>query len=740
MTKELAEPNSTTAVRPKYSDLVVWGHDRLTIVIDVSSERASGILRITDAAVDVADPGFPADRDPAVSLVEIHTAEEGRMRSSQGTVASAVGSRLRYRNHSTAQTGEWHTLHIESHDDVTGITARTQLRSRTGVPAVQVDTTVSTSGEAVTVLAVTSIAVGAVPGVMATDRQGHTWSVAGTAQLANDPVDRLDLVDGRSEWLAEGRWSCRPVRSVLPRLDLPLHAQDGRGHYAVTSHGTWPTGEALPSGVLQDRESGAALAWQVETNGPWQWELTDHRPGVALAVLGPTDAQHQWSHLLTKHSPFTTVSASVAVTGSGGWERAIASLTDHRRALWAEHQGRPFCTDLPVVYNDFMNTLMADPTTERVLSLAAAAAAAGAEVYCIDAGWYDDGDDWWDSVGAWRPSGRRFPNGLPAVLKSIADLGLVPGLWLEPEIIGVNSSLADTLPAAAFFQRGGVRIREHGRYHLDFSHPAAVAHVDAVVDRMVDEWGVGYIKLDYNINPGTGTDRDRNEPLGAGLLAHQRGYLDWLDALRRRHSTLILESCASGAMRMDYATLLRHSLQSSSDQQDALLYPPIAASAPMSIAPEMIGNWSYPQPEMTPAEIAFTMVTGLAGRPYLSGFLDRMAPDQLALVSEALAAHRDIRAELFAAQPFWPIGLPAWDDPWIAVGYRIPTGARYLAVWHRPRPGTAMTLSVTALGSVNKLEILYPNSAVPRVEVTVIDDGLLFTGQGTPTAAFMRLH
>ena len=47
---------------------------------------------------------------------------------------------------------------------------------------------------------------------------------------------------------------------------------------------------------------------------------------------------------------------------------------------------------------------------------------------------------------------------------------------------------------------------EHGRYHLDLRHPATVKHLDEVTDFLVGDLGVGYLKLDYNINPGPGTD------------------------------------------------------------------------------------------------------------------------------------------------------------------------------------------------------------------------------------------
>lgn len=109
-----------------------------------------------------------------------------------------------------------------------------------------------------------------------------------------------------------------------------------------------------------------------------------------------------------------------------------------------------------MIYNDYMNTLMGDPTTEKLLPLIKAAGAAGAEVFVIDAGWYDDdAQGWWDAVGAWEPAGRRFPGGIHEVLDAIRQHGMTPGLWLEPEVVGVRSPLAHSLPPEAFFAGAG---------------------------------------------------------------------------------------------------------------------------------------------------------------------------------------------------------------------------------------------------------------------------------------------
>lgn len=258
---------------------------------------------------------------------------------------------------------------------------------------------------------------------------------------------------------------------------------------------------------------------------------------------------------------------------------------------------------------------------------------------------------------------------------------MVPGLWLEPEVVGVRSPMARRLPDEAFLQRHGQRLVEHGRYHLDLRHPAAVRHLDEVVDRLVEDFGVGFFKFDYNVDPGPGTDH-RADSLGDGLLEHNRAHLEWLDRLLDRHPGLVIENCSSGAMRMDFALLSRLAMQSTSDQQDFLKYPPIAAAAPLSMLPEQAANWAYPQPDMSSEEVAFCLATGLLGRFYLSGYLNRMPRESLELVREAVVASKALRADISTSRPYWPAGLPAWTDPWVALGLRT-AESDLLTLWNR---------------------------------------------------------
>jgi alpha-galactosidase len=617
----------------------------------------------------------------SVAVVQLFTANEQRARTSQAYIHSAVGDRLRVVEHRVHEREDHRELTVVQADEATGLIATTTIRRPLDAAAYAFQTTVTNRSDApVTITALSSLTLGF----------GHS----------EDELDRVLLSSARSEWLAENRWSEQPVRAVLPRLNLAFHRQDGRGHHAVTSHGAWSTGERLPAGLLL-REDGAAIAWQVETSGPWQWELSQARDGGVLTILGPTDLEHHFAVTLQPGESFTGVPAAVAVSANGR-DGALAELTRYRRWLRVRNRG---LDGLPVVYNDFMNTTMGQPSTEVLLPLIHSAADAGAECFCIDAGWYADPamGDWWPTVGEWRESAERFTNGLGDVIDTIHSRGMRSGIWLEPEVVGVASPVAQRLPEEAFFRRFGERVVEHERYQLDLRHPAARAHLDGVVDRLVEEFGISYFKLDYNINPGAGTagpgtGAGMEAGAGAGLLAHTRAFRDWIAGVRARHPQVSIENCSSGGMRADYDLLAVTQLQSTSDQQDFRLYPPVAASAPATILPEQCGNWAYPAAAMSREDVQFTLVTGLAGRLYLSGFLNELDAGARAMVATAVRLHKAWRPWLARSEPFWPLGLPGWDDETVCLGLTDGVTTRVF-VWDRAERARRITLPGAGRGS-----------------------------------------
>jgi len=151
----------------------------------------------------------------------------------------------------------------------------------------------------------------------------------------------------------------------------------------------------------------------------------------------------------------------------------------------------------------------------------------------------------------------------------IRSKGMIPGVWLEIEVMGICCPKAARVHPDWFFTRHGKKVHDRSRWQLDFRNPEVVEHANEVVDRLVRDYHVGYIKMDYNIEPGIGTELNADS-VGDGLLGHERAYLAWLDSVFARYPDLVIENCSSGGMRIDYAMLSRHSIQSTSDQEDYL--------------------------------------------------------------------------------------------------------------------------------------------------------------------------
>ncbi|QLO02825.1 alpha-galactosidase [Citrobacter freundii] len=500
-----------------------------------------------------------------------------------------------------------------------------------------------------------------------------------------------------NNWYGEAQWKSHS----LPDLGLDKVNHFSLDRLSVESTGTWSSIGYLPCAAFEDTAAGTTLLWQIEHCGSWQWEIGDFRDHLYLQVSGPTENESHWWKNLAPGETFTSVPVAVALV-QGGLQDALQEITRYQRKIL-----RPSADNqqLPVIFNDYMNCLSGDPTTAKLLPLIDAAAEAGCEYFCIDCGWYSDGE-WWDGVGEWLPAPTRFPGGIREPLDYITAKGMKSGLWLELEVMGIACPLAQTLPDECFFLRHGRRVIDHQRYQLDFRHPLVLEHADRVISRLVEEYGISYIKMDYNINAGSGTEYAADSP-GDGLLQHNRAYLLWLKNTMDRYPHLVIENCGSGGLRMDYALLQQHSIQSVTDQTDYRLMAPIAAAAASAVTPEQAAIWSYPLREGDREEVVMNMVNSLLLRVHQSGHLAELSEERFELVQEGIALYKSFRQQIPHLEPFWPLGMPSFTSPWLAFGLRNDNEA-WLAVWRMESEQGSITLP---LGGVTQAGCVYPHFA-----------------------------
>ena len=489
-----------------------------------------------------------------------------------------------------------------------------------------------------------------------------------------------------NSWMAEAQWhTFRPSEMGFVENERTSWSQAQAGNT-----GSWSTERYLPLAMVQNSRLGFTWFWQIEHNGSWYWEISnasfqDNNADDVYAYIGGPDDLHSaaWKEL-NPGEAYQSVPAAVGVV-AGGFAEAVEAVTHYRRsACLRKRTDNSKCS---VIFNDYMNCLWGDPTEEKELPLIAAAAATGCEYFVIDAGWYAElREDWSPTIGAWMPTESRWPRGLKFVLDEVRKAGMIPGVWLEPEVAGAKSTLAQE-PDNWFFVRHGKRVLKNSRYLLDFRNPEVTAYLDSVIARLVNDYGVGYIKMDYNVDSLQGTELN-SESFGQGLLEHNRAQLAWLARVLNRYPDLVVENCGSGGGRMDYAMLSRLQLQSMTDQEDYLKLPGILVGSTAAVLPEQLAIWSYPLADADADQASFNMVTAMMCRIHQSGRLDKNGPQTLSQVRDGIKVYKDVlRKHIPRSVPFYPLGLPDVTNRTspIALGMRSP-GQTAVAVWRIDGP------------------------------------------------------
>lgn len=510
-----------------------------------------------------------------------------------------------------------------------------------------------------------------------------------------DVSNNIEVFIPHNSWVRELDWK----KNTLSELGLDKTTEFSTKRISVSNSGTWSAKEYLPIGALINKKTNLSLMWQIENNGSWHWEISDIADMIYLKLSGPNDRENHWYKELKPNERFQSVKACISVGKS--FNEVLSQMTKYRRVVFKNNEPNK---KLPVIFNDYMNCLWADPTTAKMIPVIDKAAELGAEYYCMDAGWYADGT-WWETVGEWMPCEWRFPNGIKEVFDYIRKKGMIPGIWLEIEVMGINCPIADRFSADCFFMRHGKRVIDHGRYQLDFRNQKVRDFATSVIDRVVSEYGVGYIKMDYNIDGGIGTEVD-SDSFGDGLLAHNRAYLEWIGEIQNKYPDLIIENCSSGGMRMDYAMLEKHHVQSVSDQESYKNTAVISALASTAVLPEQAAVWSYPMKDDDDTAVAFNMINSMLQRIHLSGAVTEISESATELIKEGILCYKGIRDDISHSIPFYIGELPQYKDNWIISAYLYNKCIR-IAVWRLDSDEEIINIPI---GKVVSEKILYPKS------------------------------
>lgn len=522
--------------------------------------------------------------------------------------------------------------------------------------------------------------------------------------------DKTDIYIPRNSWSNEAQWHKYDVEELglshMPIVGYNLpDKSNNRFHYG--NAGSWSSCEYLPMGMTRNRESGEISYFQIEHSGSWEIEYgSDIGRNLYLALLGPNDESAWWKELNPGES-FKTVPAAFGVC-KGDISEAVGELTKYRRVMRRANSDDEKCN---IVFNDYMNCLMGDPTEKKEKEIIDKAAELGCEYYCMDCGWYDDGN-WWDRVGEWKESKARFPGGLKEVCDYAHSKGLKMGLWIEIESMGVKCEFSQKLPDDWFFCTHGKRRTDNKRYLLDFRNPDVRKYCAETIDRLINDYGIDYFKIDYNVTTGLGSDI-ASDSLGDAMLEHYRALYDWIRDIYKKYPELVIENCGSGGQRMDYGLLELHSLQSTSDQTDYISNANIAANVASALTPEQAGMWVYPY-EDEREHVIWNMVNGLLLRPYISGLIWDISDENFNLMKDGISLYKKIRCDVKEMLPFWPEGFNTVKSEVLTYGLKGENKA-YLAVFMVKK--NEAVVSLKKFPEIKSARVIYPQNSGCELEL-----------------------
>ena len=245
-------------------------------------------------------------------------------------------------------------------------------------------------------------------------------------------------------------------------------------------HTTEETGECL----------GAMLVW----SGNFKIECEVSQMQSTRLVAGVSDDDFSWT--LEPGGQFAAPEVLFCYSDQG-----LSELSARYHRFLQRHIIRSPWRDKPrpILINNWEATYM-DFDAQRIWDIARQARDLGVEMLVLDDGWFGERSDDSSGLGDWQFNEKKLGCTFDQLIGRVREMGLLFGLWIEPEMVCANTALYAAHPDWALSIPGRAPATGRSQLVLDMGRPDVVDYLYNLFHRLLAEHDIAYIKWDMNRN------------------------------------------------------------------------------------------------------------------------------------------------------------------------------------------------------------------------------------------------
>ena len=390
-----------------------------------------------------------------------------------------------------------------------------------------------------------------------------------------------------------------------------------------------------------DEEHGrvwfGALGW----SGNWKLVVEDSPPAHQVRVTGGyNDFDFAWPL-----KPGETLSTPPYYGGYSGEGFGRASRLMHRLEIKEILPDRAAPHPRPVLYNSWEATEF-NVNEEGQKALADKAAKIGVELFVMDDGWFGQRNNDHAGLGDWTVNPQKFPRGLKPLISYVNGLGMNFGLWFEPEMVNPDSDLYRKHPDWAMNFPGRPRSQARNQLILNMAREDVKEYIFSVLDKMLSENNIKYIKWDMNRHFGEpGWPEAPIAEQKEIWVKYVRNVYEIIDRLRAAHPQLEIEACSGGGGRIDLGILERVNEVWTSDNTDAFDRLRIQEGFSLAYAPKIMSAWVTDVPNMNgrTTPLKFRFLVAMQGALGIGANLNKWSSEDFDLATKMVRYYKSVR-------------------------------------------------------------------------------------------------